>query len=175
MSSKILERIQIHPVMLPVDLNDGATTGDYVSLKNYERCLVVLVCGDGTAGSDVDVLLYQSTDVANSLTDAKVLDCLETGRIYTKEHATALTGVGTWTKETQATADEAWDPEDSGEQVLLWGFEVLASDLDVANGFDCIRADITAPGAAKIGAALYILADPKYPAAPELMLSALAD
>ena len=175
MSSKILERIQIHPVMLPIDLNAATITGDYVSLKNYERLLCVLCCGDGTAGSDVDIQLYQSTDVSNSLADAKVLDVIETGRLYTKEHATALTGVGQWTEETQATADERWEPADSGELVLLWAVEIKADDLDVDNNFDCVRMDIIDPGAAKIGAAFYILADPKYPADPTRMLSALAD
>jgi len=170
---RMLEEINIQAVMLPVDLNDGATTGDYVSLKNYGKCLVVLIAGDGTAGSDVDVLLYQATNVAGD--DAKVLNCLETGRIFTKEGAAALTSAGTWTKETQATADEAWDPEDSGEVCLIWGFEVFASDLDGDNGFDCIRADVTDPGAAKIGVALYILGDPKNSAAPELMADPLID
>lgn len=173
MASKLLERVQIVPVMLPVDLNDGATTGDYVSLKNYERCCAVLVAGDGTAGSDVSVAFYQATDVSG--TSAKVLNALETGRIYTKEGTSALTAVAQWTKETQATADEQWAPTDSGEQVLLWAFEIKADDLDVDNGFDCIRMDISDPGAAKIGAALYILYDAKYPVAPELMLSAIAD
>lgn len=173
MSSKLLERVQIVPVMLPVDLDTAAITGDYVSLKNYSRCCILLLCGDGTAGSDVAALLYQATDVAG--TSAKVLNALETGRIYTKEHATALTGVGQWTKETQATADEQWAPADSGEQVLLWGLEIKASDLDVDGGFDCIRCDFSDPGAAKIGAALYILYDPSYQAAPELMPDALID
>lgn len=171
--TKLLERFQVVPVGLPKDLNDGATTGDYVSLKNYGRCLVLLLCGDGTAGSDVSLTLYQATDVAG--TGAKALNALLTGRVYTKEHASALTGVGQWTEETVSTATNTHAPADSGEQVLLWGLEVMSTDLDTDGGFDCLRVDINDPGAAKIGAALYILGDPRYAAAPAAQLSVIAD
>ena len=173
MSSKILETMQIVPVMTPVDLHDAATTGAYVSLANYGSCLCVLLAGDGTGGSDVAVELFQAVNVAGD--QAKVLNALITGRIYTKEHATTLAAVGQWTKATQAVADEAYAPDDSGEHVLLWAFEVRASDLDQAGGFDCLRMDLTAPGAAKLGAALYLLCDPRYAKAPEDMPSAIVD
>jgi len=175
MGAKLLERLQIQPVMAPVDLNDGATTGAYVSLKNYESCLCVLVCGDGTAGSDLSISMYQATAVAG--TGAKVLNCLETGRIYVKTAGTwaLVAAIGQWTEETQATADETYTDTDSGEEVQIWAFEVKASDLDVTNGFDCIRMDIADPGAAKLGAALYILGDPVTEIDPPLMPSAIAD
>lgn len=173
MSSKLLERLQLVLAIEPKDLNGAGATGDYVCLSHYRRCLIVVLFGDGTAGNDIDALLYQATDKAGG--SAKVLNVLKTGRIYTKEAASfaALAAIGAWTKETQATPDEQWTPDDSGEQVGLWGFEIMASDLDVANGFDHIRCDISDPSAAKVVAVLYILGDPDYPAAPELMLSAV--
>jgi len=175
MSRKLLERLQLVMGCEPQDLDTAGITGDYVSMKNYGRLLIVVQAGDGTAGSDLTVDLYQATSVAGA--GAKVLNCLETGRIYTKQAATftLMQAVTAWTKETQATADEEWTDATSGEQVNLWAFEVRAADLDVSNGFDCVRADIADPGAAKIGALLYILGDPKYPAAPELMASGIED
>jgi|GEM_PF-875664 len=170
-NSKLLERLQLVMAFEPADLNSAGATGDYVCLAHYHRCLAVILAGDGTAGKDIPVSFYQAT--SNAGAGAKVLNVLETGRIYTKEAATfaALAGVDAWTKETQATADEQWAPGDSGEQVLIWAFEIRAEDLDVDNDFDHIRMDVADPTASKIVAGLYILGDPEYPAAPELMLS----
>lgn len=172
-NSRLLERFQVVLGGEPADLNGSGLTGDYVCLAHYHRCLVLVVAGDGTAGSDIKVNVYQAQD--NAGTGAKVLNALQTGRIYTKEAATfaALAGVDAFTKETQATADDEWAPTDSGEQVLVWGFEINSQDLDADNDFDHIRADISDPGASKICALIYILGDAEYPSAPELMLSAV--
>lgn len=176
MNGLCLEKMQIVPgqVAGPADINAAAVTGDYVSLKNFEKCLVVLFCGDGSATTgDLTVSLYQATSVAGG--SAKVLNALDTGRIFTKQHATSFAGVGQWTKETQATADEQWTDATSGEQVNLWALEINASDLDVDGGFDCIRCDVAATSSSKIAALLYILCEPKNAAAPDLMPSAIVD
>jgi len=178
MAIKLLERLNIVPLNIPVDLDDGELTTDIVSLKNYESMLLVVFFGDGTAGDDVTVTLAQCTDVANSESDNKVLNCLETGRIYTKMAAdeTALRLLTGWTAATQATADEAYTDTDSGEQCGIWAFEIKASDLDVTNNFDCVYATINGDGgAAKLGAVFAIMGDPKYPSDPTLMKDPLVD
>ena len=176
----VLEDIQIHPIWPAYMVDDGdddtVATGGYISLKNYGKCLVLIVFNDDTATSgDIDIELYQSTDVTNSLSDAKALDAAVTGRIFSKVHATTLAAVGQWTEETQATADEIYDDEASGEKLGMIAIEIKATDLDASNGFDCIRVDLDTITSAKLLTGLYILGDPKYPAAPALMLSALAD
>jgi hypothetical protein len=179
MNELFLEKNQIVPLQVagPADITGGGPTGDYVCMKNYKRCAIVVYAADGTATSgDITVTLYQSTDVSNSLSDAKALNCLVTGRIFTKQHASSFATVGQWTKETQAVADEVYVDLASGEQVNLWVLEIMASDLDADAGFDCLRADITTPGSsAKVLAALYILSDPVYSTAPCLMPSAIED
>lgn len=175
MQGLVLENLQIVPgqVAGPADLNSAAVTGDYVNMQNYEKCLILLFCGDGSATTgDLTVALYQATDVGGS--GAKVLNALETGRIFTKQAASSFAAVGQWTAETQATADEQYTDATSGEQVNLWAFEIRAADLDVDGGFSCIRADVAATSSSKIGALLYILAEPKNAAAPALMPSAIA-
>lgn len=179
MSEKMLERI--FPVLgcEPVDLDTAAITGDYVSLKNYGRVLIILGYGDGTAGKDPQPSIYQATDVTG--TDAKVLNALETGRIYRMDAATyaayaALTSsTFVWTKVTQSTADEAYAVADNGEAVGMICLEIRRDDLDTTNNFDCIRCDVSDPGAAKVGFLLYILGDPDYPSAPELMKAPIVD
>lgn len=175
-----LEEIQIHPIVPAYVVDDGdddtVATGDYISLKNYGKCLVLWCFADGTATSgDIDIEIYQSTDVSNSLSDAKALDVCKTGRIYSKKHASDLSAVGQWTKVTQATADEIYDDETSGEEMGMIAIEICADDLDVENGFDCIRCDLDTISSAKLVCGLYILSDPRYSAAPEDMASALAD
>ncbi len=179
-NKRILEMLQIHPIWPAYVVDDGdddtVATGDYISLKNYGRVLALIAFNDGTATSgDIDIEVYQATNVTNSLSDAKALNVCKTGRIYSKKHATTLAAVGAWTKETQAPADEIWDDEASGETLGMIAIEIRAEDLDVSGGFDCIRVDLDTISSAKLVCGLYILADPKYPAAPELMKSALAD
>lgn len=179
-SALCLEEIQIHPITPAYVVDDAdddtVDTGDYISLKNYGKVLILWAFSDGTATSgDIDIEVYQSTNVANSPADAKALDICKTGRIYSKLHATTLAAVGQWTKETQASADEIYDDEASGEQIGMIGIEVRADDLDVTGGFNCIRVDLDEITTEKLVCGLYILMDPKYPAAPERMLSALAD
>jgi hypothetical protein len=154
MGKSFLETHQVQLVMAPVDANDGATTGDYFDMSKCSECEIVVAFGDGTAGSDLDIALYQSDD--NAGTTTAVLNCLETGRIYTKYAATyaAYAALTAWTQVTQETADEKHEPDDNGEAVGLMSYRVLASDL--TDGYRYIRADLTDPGQAKIAAALYI-------------------
>ena len=163
----------------PVDFNDGATTGDYICMKGWGGCAILIAYGDGTADSDLQYTIQQATDVANSLTDAKALNCLETGRIFTMDAATyaayALLAATHFNADTQATADEVWLDATNGEAVGICVLEVFESDLDTSNGFDCLRCDVTDPGAAKIGAILYILHDPKDATYPTLMRNPLID
>jgi hypothetical protein len=168
-NAKVLERCAVNLAAEPADINGGATTGDYFDLSKFERVLVVLAMGDGTAGNDVDIKVYQAQD--NAGTGAKVLNALQTGRIYTRYAADLATHLAqtAWTKVTQATADEAYEPTDNGEAVGSICLELRAGDLDVQNDFTHIRADLTNPGASKICALLYIGIDARDAYAPELM------
>jgi hypothetical protein len=175
---KVLEQIQIHPIWPAYVVDDGdddtVATGDYVSLKDYESLLVLITFNDGSATSgDIDIELYQATDTTNSQSDAKALNVCKTGRIYSKVHATDLSAVGQWTAATQATADEIYDDEESGEKLGMIAIEVKASDLDVDGGFCAVRCDLDTISSAKLLTGHYILANPKVSADPTLMPSAL--
>jgi len=172
----ILEQIQIHPIwpaVVTVDADDDTVaTGDYVTLKDYESVVVLLAFSDGTATSgDINIELYQASDTSG--TGAKVLNALETGRIWSKVDLTTLAAVGQWTKETQATADEIYDATESGEKIGMIACEIRAADLDVDNGFDSIRADLDTVTSAKLVCGLYILGNPRVQTSPDLMPSAL--
>jgi hypothetical protein len=171
MDCKVLENL--FPVMAATvgDINASAITGDYVSFVKYRRILVLVAMADGTATTgDIELKLYQATDNAGS--DAKVLNCLETGRIYTRyaaDYATVAALTTAWTKVTQATADETYTDATSGEACGCIALEVRAEDLDADNKFTHMRADVSATSSSKIIALLYIGADPASQCDPTLM------
>jgi hypothetical protein len=174
-NTSLLESIQIVTAFAPSDINTDAT-GDWVSLKNYDGCLVCFHKAAGTAGDDPSILMEQATDVAGTGNKA-----LNFARIYAKVGATALTGVGTFTKYT-FTATNDLDlvtvggtdiAADTGEALIV--VNIRASDLDVDGGFDCIRFSIEGDdiGNSTYAAGWYILYGASYPSASPL--SAIAD
>lgn len=44
--------------------------------------------------------------------------------------------------------------------------EIEASQLDTSNGFDCVRVQVEDPGTAGLGAAVYVLSEPRYKGVP---------
>lgn len=165
--SSLFEQINIIPAFDISDINSDAT-GDWVSLENYDGCLVVFHKQAGTAGDDPSIVLNQASDNAGS--DSKALNFT---KIYHKVGATALSGVGTWTKAT-FTATNDLDlvsvnsvdlAADTGEALVV--VDVRASDLDVSNGFKYLQLFIEGDdiGNSTYADALYILYGPRYPGA----------
>ena len=166
-----LETMMIVPAIRPVDLQDGANNGAFVSLKNYAHCAVVFHSAVGTGGDDPTINLNQATDVSG--TSSKSLSVIDT--IYVKQAATSLASTGQWSKVTQSAA-ATYTEATSAEQEALWVVEFDADELDVDNGFDCVQLTVADIGSnAQLGAAYYILTQPRLPAAPENMLSAIGD
>ena len=174
-NTRLLESIQIVTAFPPSDINTDAT-GDWVSLKWYDGCLVVFHKAAGTAGDDPSLLMVQATDVAG--TGSKALNFTT---LYAKVGATALTGVGTFTKYT-FTATNDLDlvtvggtdiAADTGEALCV--LDIRASDLDVDGGFDCLQLSIEGDdiGNSTYAAASYILYGARYPQASPI--SAIAD
>lgn len=168
--SRLLERVQIVEGFKAVDLQAAANNGDYVSLENYGGVLILFHSAVGTAGDDPTLTVQQAQDVAGAGVKA-----LNFTRIDRKQAATDLSGTGQWTKTTQAAAN-TYTEATAAEQDLLWAVDIQADELDVDNGFDCVRATVADIGAnAQLGMLLYLLYDPRYPTAPENMLSAIVD
>ncbi|MGE3419318.1 MAG: hypothetical protein AB7I42_24950 [Bradyrhizobium sp.] len=150
----ILEKIDIVPAIVPITLTT-ARAGDVVSMKNFGRLAVVVFKDAGTNGDDVTITVEQCSSVAASNNKA-----LNYTRIDKKQGT--LTSVGTWTTVTQA-ADEEYTNTDLGGQQALIVIDVKADDLDVDNGYDCVRVSLSDVGTnAQLGCALYILHEPRY-------------
>jgi len=162
---RLCEESQIVVGLVPYDMSLGAGSGDYISLKNYRHVAVVFLKDAGTASENATITLQQASDVAG--TGVKSLNFTE---YYLKDGT--QTGVGTFTKTSQ-TAAATVTATGANEQLLVVEFD--GDDLDVDNGFDCIRATISDAGSttAAYGTLLYILSQARYPSEPAL--SAIAD
>lgn len=174
MNTKLLEAIDIVMAVPPSDFN-GNITSDYVCLKNYAGCLVVVMKPAGTAGDDLSLQLYQATDVSASGEKALTFD-----RLYHK--VGAQTGVTQFTRADLATPTADLDTvsvngvdleADSVEALFV--IDIKASELDVSNGFDCLcfKNDGGDVGNSTICAVAIIPYGARYPGA--IPLSSIVD
>lgn len=158
MNQHILEKLQIVSGFVPLDLQT-ARTGDYVNLAKYGRCAIVFFAAAGTAGDDPVISLRQATDVADAGGKALNFD-----RIDVKQGAD-LTAIGTFTQ--IANTDSDYTEATAAEAQKIWVIDIKAEDLDIDNGYCCLRAAIADTGSnAQLGTILYLLHEPRYQSAP---------
>lgn len=163
---RFLDMHDVVPGFIPINIG-SARTGDSVSLKNWGRITAFFYAAAGTAGEDPTITLEQATSIAPS--NAKALNFT---RIDVKQGADIF-AVGTWTKVTQA-AGNTYVNTDAAEQQKLWAVEFQAEELDVDNGFDCVRMTVGDAGSTnQIACAFYVLSEPRY--AKEGGISAIAN
>ncbi len=166
-NTDLMESIQIVSAFSAgTDVNTTAP-GDWVSLKNYDGCIVLLHKAVGTAGDDPSIQLFQATAVAGTGSKA-----LTFNHIYHKIGGTGLTAVGAFTKIELATATADLDLvsvngvdllTDINESIIA--VNVRASDLDVDGGFDCLMLNIDGDdfGSACLASAYYLLYNTRFP------------
>lgn len=135
---------------------------DYVSLKGYDRCTIIIAQDNATTVTGAAITLKQATAVAG--TSEKAL-------AFTKMWANTDTGASDTLVET-AVASNTFTTDTTDNKNLLYVIEVNASDLDVANGFDCVRVDSLLMANA-VGYVQYILHGQRN--ASSLAISAITD
>lgn len=164
---RLAEKFQIVQAIAPVDFQTAVNTGDYVNMKNYGHCTVIIHHSIGTDGDDIIISLRQATDVSDS--DGKALNIAE---IFYKIGATALSAVPLFTRATQtAAATYDTDALDEAQNEAIYVLEVSKDDLDTDNNFNCFRVAVADVGGnAMLGSAIYILSDPRFEA-----IEAIAD
>lgn len=161
----------IVPAWAPLDLQT-ARAGDWLSLKNCADVGILIFKGAGTDNDDPTFTVEQATSVAGG--SAKNLAVIT--QYWEKEAATDLTGTGTWTRVTQSASQAVAPGDPSAQYVAMYYIHVEADQLDVDNGFDCIRVSCSDIGSnAQLGAALYILGGLREKRAPENLPSSIID
>lgn len=156
LNNLLVEAAQIVSAIVPVDSQSAANNGDWVSMKNFDRLTVIVFKAAGTAGDDPVITMKQATDVSG--TSAKALNFT---RVDSK--VGAQTGIGSFTTNTQAAGNTYTDTA-SAEAQGIFVIEFQSSDLDVANGFDCVQLSIpdTGSAGAQLLCGLYILRGARF-------------
>ena len=152
-------------MMSPAIVAHATTAGDcgYVSMKGYDKLTICMFVDNGSTVTGCAVTLKQATAVAGTsekalafskmwaLTDTSVASSVITGEALTETAVTSNTF-------TTGTTDN---------KNMLYVMEISASDLDVANGFDCVRLDGLLQ-ANSVSCVIGILSDARYSGAASI-------
>jgi hypothetical protein len=148
----LLEEKNIKKVMDPVDLNTAAITGARISLAKGDKVAVLLAMG-ASVGATVQVTLNQHTAASGGT--SKVLT-VANPYFHKAGAATEFTKV-------EPSAASMFDISSvfaANAGVVV--FEISGDQLDTDNGYAHFSVDIADSGAAKIGAACYIMSDCRH-------------
>jgi hypothetical protein len=148
MSNRINPESATPITLLPPAADAAGRTGPYRSLKNAKKAYAVVQINQGNAAT-VALSFEQATAVAG--TAAKAFDAVK--RIWATEND------GTAALARQANAAGYTTTAAQNPKVVV--FEIDPTQLDVANGFDCIAITTGASNAANITAAVLFI-DNKY-------------
>lgn len=135
----------------PVDLNTAAFAGSRVSLAGGERLAIIVNMGDSTAAV-VDFTLKQHT--AASAGSSKVLAVAN--KYF---HKVGAATVFTQVEPTSEASNYVLSSLLSDEPGVVV-FEVLASQLDVNNGYAYVSIEAADSTAAKLAGFTYVLRQP---------------
>ena len=130
----------------------STSTPDYVSLKNFERAAVIIMVKNATTVTGSAITLKQASAVAG--TGEKALAFSKAYRNIDTAAADALAEF--------AVSNNTFTTDSTNSKNLMYVIEVKAEDLDVNNGFDCIRAG-TGDATAATVTVLYALFGAKFP------------
>jgi hypothetical protein len=147
---------------------DATGTTDYVSMKGCDRCTVVVMVDNGTTVTGSAITLTQATAVAG--TGAKVVS----GSLDTRGGWKCIDTAAGDTLSALTVSSAAFTTDTTNAKNGIYIVDVLAEDLDVAGGFDCLSA-VNASGANLVMSILYILWPLRYGATPSSQASAIVD
>lgn len=144
---------QAKPVIGLDPVVPSTSTPDYVSLRGYPRCTIIVLVKNATTVTGSAITVKQATAVAGTSEKAVA---------FTKAYRnidTAAAG-GDALAEFAVTSD-TFTTDSTNSKNLMYVIEVTEDMLDVAGGFDCIRAG-TGDATAATVTVLYILWPAKY-------------
>jgi hypothetical protein len=133
--------------------NAGGLAGDRISLKDYNHLTVIVDIAPASGTDPATITLKQSKTVDDSPSTEKAL-------AFTRAWKNADVSQSDTLVKTGYSSSIATSAEAKHEQFVL---ELDAAELDVENGYDCVRADVTDPGSVSTPCAMtYILSEPRY-------------
>jgi len=137
---RISENMSVASAVIPAVHTTVAIASDIVSMKQYGALTAIIQVGDiGSGATAMDVTVSQCTAVAGTAAKSLGIDYVYVG---SSTDDTLL--------KTTVTSD-TFEAAELGTYVI----EISDQELDVANGFDCVRVNISAPGSQ--GAAVSVI------------------
>ncbi|NLW80516.1 MAG: hypothetical protein GXY42_02425 [Desulfovibrionales bacterium] len=144
----LIEKVKIVEAIAPQA--GAAITGDYVSLKKAGHVTVVVDIAQGYA-DPVAITIEQATKVDGTGSKPLAVDV----PIYLVADAATSDA---WVRQT----DDVEFTTSATLKHKLVAFEIDASALDVAGGFDCVTVKTAASNALNLTQAYYVLSDLRY-------------
>jgi hypothetical protein len=142
----------------------STSTPDYVSLKLYNHLTVVVMVKNATTVTGSAITLKQATAVAGTSEKALAFDTMWAN----------LDTAATDTLVETAVTSNTFTTLTTNSKTAMYVMEVRPEDLDMANGFDCVRAG-TADATAATLTVLYILSGPRFSGNPANLPAAITD
>lgn len=160
MTPRFVDTIKVVQGLAPI--TPSSSTPDYVSLKNYDRMVVVISVDNATTVTGSAITLKQASDVAG--TGEKALS-------FSTMYANTDTGASDTLVET-AVASDTFTTDATNNKNLLYVIEINSASLDRANNFDCVRAG-TGNATSAVLSVNYFLYDARYKS--PIAVSAITD
>ncbi len=153
-----------HPVLALSNTTPSSSTPTRVSLKSYNRVLVLIQVKNGSTVTGSAITLKQASDVSG--TGEKALS-------FSTMYADVDTGAADALTKTTVASD-TFTTNTTNSKNLLYLIEVNASDLDRANSFDCFRVG-TGDAANTTVTVTYLLYGTRYAGGADTLPGALLD
>jgi hypothetical protein len=150
-NARLDEQVYLVQATAIAALTGAAGDAAYVSMKNYHRAQIIIDVTNGSTVTGGAVTLKQATAVAG--TGEKAL-------AFTRMLANTDVGAGQTLTET-SVASNTFTTDTTNSKRLRYVIDVQASDLDSANGFDCLRVDVASMANAT-GQVSYVLYGAKF-------------
>lgn len=150
-SKRLVDSAKVVTGLAPVV--PSSATPDYVSLKDYGHLTAIITVKNATTVTGSAITLKQATAVAG--TGEKALSFTSVWQNID----TAAAGGDALTE--TAVASDTFTTNATNSKDLLYVIEVDASQLDINNGFDCIRVG-TGNAVAATVSVMYVLSGARY-------------
>lgn len=160
--TRLIDTVKTVLACPPAALTGAAGDGDYVSLKDYFRARITIAVKNATTVTGGAVTLKQAKDVSGGS---------EAPLAFSKIYANVDTAASDTLVET-AVVGNTFTTDTTNSKNLLYVIDISASDLDVNNGFDCVRIDVASMANA-VGSVTYDLYEARY--ASPIDVSAITD
>ena len=146
-------------LMSPAIVAHATTAGDcgYVSMKGYDSLSIYMFVDNASTVTGCAVTLKQATTVAGTSEKALAFDA-----VWVLADTAIASSVITGEELTEtAVTSNTFTTGTTDNKNMLYCMEIKATDLDVANGFDCVRLDGLSQ-ANSVSCVVGILSDARY-------------